>query len=774
MLDRLEREGLFDPETLSDDPAAESGAIGRDPILLVLARRQEDGNAETGEGGRFVWQFSAEAVADIPLLYEKLDELVAAATDVAVEQSPTSEPVAEGEIVDPLRSPYHMVQHFILNAQAARNDPAKYAEALRCLDFSVAQPVDLAKDGARYVDDVLETLIYLRDRGVFDREVLPVDPSSDDSFAFADKTAEILIVRQGRQWRFGGRTVAKIAEMAAAVRRSSTSQPTAEIPLDNSTPAATLNVFLTAMRNNDLRTAVSCLDLSQVQDRDPSVTHSIAGKILLVLNRVKLIVPSDYVTPLNDARVVLLKEIAGRIELVRIADGHRQGEWLFSDATVRQIDGLYEEWESEPILPELWGQRFSFVALPSLYVREYFISPSLKQRWGGLQYWQWLGLLLTVLLGYVVRQLCSLILPPIGQRLLSTKHTAILPATVRKGLRPTFNFVMVLVWWGGLVVLDLGLSITLWLSATLRIVVTVFAVAAFYALIDLATAYFSARAARTVSRLDDVLVPLLQKTLKVVVIAIGAVVVAKVFGFHVGPLLAGLGVGGLAFGLAAQDTLKNFFGSVNVVLDRPFQVGDWVRIGDTEGTVETVGLRSSRIRTFYNSEVTVPNSGIMNAVIDNMGRRRYRRISTKLGVLYSTTPEQLDAFCEGIRELIRTHPYTRKDYFHVYVNEFADSSINIMLYCFHECPDWGTELRERHRLLLDIMRLAKRLGVEFAFPTQTLHMHHESNPGDEPPGSPAIPGAQTGAEELGRDEARGIVRELLGDDGHVPPPVTSE
>ena len=169
----------------------------------------------------------------------------------------------------------------------------------------------------------------------------------------------------------------------------------------------------------------------------------------------------------------------------------------------------------------------------------------------------------------------------------------------------------------------------------------------------------------------------------------GAIIFVKMLGFQVTPLLAGLGVGGLAFGLAAQDTLKNFFGSVNVVLDRPFQVGDWVKMGDVEGTVESVGLRSSRIRTFYNSQITVPNSEIMTTEIDNLGRRRYRRISCMISVTYDTPPEKLEAFCAGIRALIREHPYTRRDYYHTWVNKFAASSIDILLYCFHECPDWG-------------------------------------------------------------------------------------
>jgi MscS family membrane protein len=190
--------------------------------------------------------------------------------------------------------------------------------------------------------------------------------------------------------------------------------------------------------------------------------------------------------------------------------------------------------------------------------------------------------------------------------------------------------------------------------------------------------------------------------------------------------MGGLGLGGAALALASKDTVSNFFGSVTVLFDRPFEVGDWIITEGAEGTVEAVGFRSTRIRTFYNSLITLPNSLLTTSVVDNMGRRRFRRIKTTIGVQYDTTPEQLDAFCEGIRELIRRHPYTRKDYYHVYFNDFGTSSLDIMLYCFVACPDWAVELRERHRLLADIMRLANKLNVNFAFPTRTVHLFSET------------------------------------------------
>jgi MscS family membrane protein len=128
------------------------------------------------------------------------------------------------------------------------------------------------------------------------------------------------------------------------------------------------------------------------------------------------------------------------------------------------------------------------------------------------------------------------------------------------------------------------------------------------------------------------------------------------------------------------------------------------------------------VRTFYNSLVTVPNATIVDGGIDNMGLRRWRRYSTTLGIAYHTHPDQVQAFVEGIRALIQANPVTRKDFYIVEFHGFGASSLDILVYTFFDCQTWNEELRARHVLNLDIMRLATDLDVEFAFPTQTLHV----------------------------------------------------
>ena len=194
------------------------------------------------------------------------------------------------------------------------------------------------------------------------------------------------------------------------------------------------------------------------------------------------------------------------------------------------------------------------------------------------------------------------------------------------------------------------------------------------------------------------------------------------YDINVSSLIAGLGLGGLAIALAAQDTIRNLLGGVTIFADKPFEVGDWVVVDGVEGTVEAVGFRSTRVRTFYNSLISVPNGNLMDSGIDNMGKRRWRRYKTTLGVAYHTKPDQLQAFVEGIRAIIQANPGMRQDYYIVEFHGFGATSLDILVYCFIDAEDWNQELRTRHVLNLDIMRLAESLQVEFAFPTQTLHI----------------------------------------------------
>lgn len=240
--------------------------------------------------------------------------------------------------------------------------------------------------------------------------------------------------------------------------------------------------------------------------------------------------------------------------------------------------------------------------------------------------------------------------------------------------------------------------------------------------VDLLADALQRRAAATTTRMDDQLVPLLRRSAKVLTWVVGILFVLQNLDVDVTSLVGSLAIGGLAFSLAAKDTIANLFGSLTIFTDRPFQIGDWVDIGGTEGVVEEVGFRSTRVRTFYDSLITLPNSTVANARVDNYGKRRYRRFKVMLGLTYDTPPEAMEAFIAGVRRSIEAHPSTRKDALEVQFNKMSAHSLDILVYSFFAVETWQEELRGRQDLMLTWMRLARELGVEFAFPTQTLHL----------------------------------------------------
>ncbi len=257
-----------------------------------------------------------------------------------------------------------------------------------------------------------------------------------------------------------------------------------------------------------------------------------------------------------------------------------------------------------------------------------------------------------------------------------------------------------------------------------------------YRAIDIFVDVLARRASKTETMLDDSLVPLLRTSMRLFVTVVGILFVLQNLDVDVSSLVAGLGLGGLAIALAAQDTVRNLLGGVTIFADKPFEVGDWVVVDGIEGTVETVGFRSTRVRTFYNSLVSVPNGNLMDSGIDNMGQRRWRRYKTTLGVGYHTTPDQMQAFVEGIRAIIQANPGMRQDYYMVEFHGFGATSLDVLVYCFIDADDWNEELRTRHVLNLDIMRLAESLQVDFAFPTQTLHIAEMPGQPQQLPGVP--------------------------------------
>ncbi len=218
-------------------------------------------------------------------------------------------------------------------------------------------------------------------------------------------------------------------------------------------------------------------------------------------------------------------------------------------------------------------------------------------------------------------------------------------------------------------------------------------------------------------------VPFFNKFIKTSVVVVGFILIVQEWGYNIGAIITGLGIGGLAVALAAKDTLANMFGGLTIIMDRPFKIGDWVKIGDTEGIVEDIGFRSTRIRTFEKSLISVPNSVIANTAIENFSRRGERRITYKIGVTYSTSREKLKEAVERIRTMLESHPgISKNSTLLVYFTEFADSSLNIFIYCFTNTSVWSEYLKVREDVNLKIMEIMEELGIDFAFPSMSVYI----------------------------------------------------
>lgn len=552
----------------------------------------------------------------------------------------------------------------------------------------------------------------------------------------------------------------------AGSEAEATPEPSASpVPAERSSPRETMATLLEAVNQGEWDRAVATLDLDRESYPDDVIAargQDLAAELKAILDRVAFVQLDKIPEDTGDRSWYVWRTVEGiPISLERVGGG----EWLFSRKTLDRLPDLWVAVEDREVVEGVEAAPQT----PAMWLRSQ-VPESLRTRGFILEYWQWLALAVLIFAGVLTERVLTFVLVRIAGGHLSRrlKKRRVDDGLIRAAMRPLGVVVMAIMWWLGLLVLGLPAQALAILLLAVKFLAIASLVWSAYRMVDVGGAVLESYAAETDTKYDDLLIPLLRSSAKIFIAAFGVVFLADNLDINITGLLAGLGLGGIAFALAAQDTVKNFLGSITVLIDRPFQVGDWIVVGDVDGTVESVGFRSTRVRTFYNSLVTLPNANLISAHVDNYGARRYRRWKTHLGVAYDTPPEKVDVLCEGIRELVRRHPYTRKDYFHVYLNQFGPSSLDILIYVFWETPDWSTELRERHRLAVDILRLTHHLGVEIAFPTQTLYLKRGGDTEAEEADDSFADAIRTGKDRV-RKDVRGMVDAALG--GRVPPPV---
>jgi MscS family membrane protein len=224
--------------------------------------------------------------------------------------------------------------------------------------------------------------------------------------------------------------------------------------------------------------------------------------------------------------------------------------------------------------------------------------------------------------------------------------------------------------------------------------------------------------------LDMHLFPIIRKTLKIIVLVVAVLVTSQNLGMNVTGLLASLSVGGLAVGLAAQDTLSNLFGAVAIFADKPFRVGDRIQLDTIDGTVEVIGLRSTRVRSQDGFLVTIPNKNMANANIVNISKRPNIKTVMNIGVTYDTPTAQIERAMQLIQDICRAHPKTAD--LLVSFNKFESSSLNILVVHWWNSTDYSEYLVGFQQLNLELKRRFDAEGINFAFPSQTVYLRQDS------------------------------------------------
>ncbi|MFO0956102.1 MAG: mechanosensitive ion channel family protein [Isosphaeraceae bacterium] len=673
---------------------------------------------------------------------------------------------AESDRVDRrFRSPRATLRTFLAAVMLAPDVPEKIEEASACLDLSglteesrASQSGQLAYglDMALRSVGVLTTIVP--DHAILEEYDIVREPGA---------SRHIVLRRQpdGR-WLFDAKTVEDIPIMVREIRKANANAPKAadDVPAAYRTPRATCSTFFQAIRDRNLDAAARCLDLSKVP---PPARHALgreaAVKIKEIFNRVALVLMQDVPDTIDGEPVVGLARPEGRIALVRQESGDRKGHWLFAAGSIEDLAELYDALEDEPVVPEVLemgaNARPRWRESPGLRLRGYV------PEWGRQRFYflgltsfdlyQPFGLVAVAAAAYILGRLTVALGWRSVMKGCSRSRVPLDPDRARACILPIGWLVSVLFLNQAIRWLDLRVQVGGVIFELLAPLTRVIATLVAYRLVELGAAVlFERKASQGVrSGLAAMVLPVVSLVARIGIVLAGLVVVLRLFDLDVAAVLAGLGIGGVAVALAAQDTLKSFFGSLTLIADRTFVVGDLVRIGENEGVVESVGLRSTRIRGGDDSLLTVPNSQLSTMHLVNFGARRYRRYLTTLAVEYGTPTDALMAFRDGILAILRERPTVRQEERQVVIHNLDREAIELQLSLFFIVANRAEELAEREAVNLDIIRLAQSLNLELARPK-----------------GPASPGREASKEWIMHSASPAVPAPHAGPTGESPGP----
>jgi len=512
-----------------------------------------------------------------------------------------------------------------------------------------------------------------------------------------------------------------LATAAAQTSPEPAASPAASIPEpagagQSTTPRGAWTRFLEAARSDQLDTAAQYLQLGpETQDRG----QELARKLRIVVDRRLRVDLSelsadpkghieDGLAPGQD----LVGTVAGRfgplpILLERSTGPEGVPVWKVAGSTVRQIDPLYQEFGYGPLE----------ALLPEPFFRLSFLS---------LELWQWLGLIALIVIAYLASLIITLFLKPVISRLIR-RGDELAEAEAGERILGPIRFTIALGLFAiGIVGLRLPLQARDLLNGAVKGLVILGGAWLAFRAIDIGTRIIEQRLLNRGRIVATAVLPLGRRVAKVFIGILAFLGLLQNLGFNVTGIIAGLGVGGLAVALAAQKTIEHLFGGVSLVVDQPVRVGDFCKFGDMVGTVEDIGLRSTRIRTLDRTVVTVPNASFSSMQLENYTRRDRMRLFTVLDIRYETSPDQLRFLLIRLRELLIGHPKVHPDPARARFIGFGESSLRIEIFAYIMTSDWNEFMAIREDILLRMMDIVAESGSGFAFPSQTLYLGRDA------------------------------------------------
>ena len=500
-------------------------------------------------------------------------------------------------------------------------------------------------------------------------------------------------------------------DTTAATNTTQASQPARDNAVQNS-PRTTLEQFLTATRAGRFELAATFLD---IPDSLQQAAPELARELKAVLDRYLWIDLDKYSgTAIGDTADGLDPSLE-QVGIVTGADGVRtsirlsrtiedpNSQWKFSRGTVTAIPSLFDR------LPDRW-------IVSNLPLRLLRPGPF------DILWWQWIALPVLLAISFLIGPVLGRIVRSVATRVVARTTTTWDDAVIEILGKPANAAISLAVFAALVPWLALYQPAT---DATFRIIRVAYFVVFFWAawrLIDVAGLLIGQSQWATASPSSRALLPIASRVFKVIVLAFAAVAMLSILGYPVASLIAGLGLGGLAFALAAQKTVENLFGAFSIGVDRPFSEGDFVRIEDFVGTVESLGLRSTRFRTLDRTLITLPNGRLADMRIESYSVRDRMRLATTIGLVYETTAPQMREVLAGFENALRSHPKIWPDAVNVRFAEFGASSLDINIMAWFQTTDSAEFELIRQEVLLKFMEVVEKAGSGFAFPTQTLHV----------------------------------------------------